>query len=111
MPKTGAIPRQDQAALALPQMPEMTVAAYKVQLPEGGAWLPGVRARLDSWGGADYKVFVRDPKSFGGVVARVSPDTEEGGAGVRNPQGRKLAVDYHRCQARPETPEDVVGDR
>jgi hypothetical protein len=59
-------------------MPEMTVAAYKGQLPEGGAWLPGVQGRLDSWGGGDYKVVVRDPKSFGGVVARVSPDTEEG---------------------------------
>jgi len=78
MPKTGAKPRQDQAAPALSQMPEMTVAAYKVQLPEGGAWLPGVQGRLDSWGGGDYKVYVRDAKSFGGVVARVSPDTEEG---------------------------------
>jgi hypothetical protein len=78
MPQTGANPRQDQAAPALLQMPEMTVAAYKVQLPEGGAWLPGVQGRLDSWGGGDYKVFVRDAKSFGGVVARVSPDTEEG---------------------------------
>jgi hypothetical protein len=78
MPQTGANPRQDQDAPALPQMPEMTVAAYKVQLPEGGAWLPGVQGRLDSWGGGDYKVFVRDAKSFGGVVAGVSPDTEEG---------------------------------
>ena len=78
VPKTGANPRQDQAAPALPQMPEMTVAAYKARLPEGGAWLPGVQARLDSWGSGDYKVFVRDAKSFGGVVARVSPDTEEG---------------------------------
>jgi hypothetical protein len=59
-------------------MPEMTVAAYKVQLPEGGAWLPGVLGRLDSRGRGDYKVFVRDAKAFGGVVARVSPDTEEG---------------------------------
>ena len=78
MPKTGAKRQQDQPAPALSHMPEMTVAAYKVQLPEGGAWLPGVQGRLDSWGGGDYKVFVRDAKSFGGVVARVSPDTEEG---------------------------------
>ena len=91
MPKTGANPHQVQAtpaphvpaqppapAPARPPMPEMTVAAYKVQLPEGGAWLPGVLGRLDSRGRGDYKVFVRDAKAFGGVVARVSPDTEEG---------------------------------
>ena len=78
VPKTGAHPRQDQGAPALLQMPAMTVAAYKVQLPAGGAWLRGVQGRLDSWGSGDYKVFVRDAKSFGGVVARVSPDTEEG---------------------------------
>src|SRR5262249_15748287 len=65
-------------APAPPPMPEMTVAAYKVQLPEGGVWLPGVLGRLDARGSGDYKVFVRDAKGFGGVVARVSPDTEEG---------------------------------
>jgi hypothetical protein len=59
-------------------MPEMTVAAYKVQMPEGGVWLTGVLGRLDGTGSGDYKVFVKDAKGFGGVVARVSPDTEEG---------------------------------
>jgi hypothetical protein len=78
MPKTGATPRQDHDAPALGQMPEMTVAAYKVQPPSGGAWLPGVQGRLDDSASGDYKVFLRDGKSFGGVVARVSPDTEEG---------------------------------
>jgi hypothetical protein len=91
MPKTGANPHQVQAtpaphvpaqppapAPAPPPMPEMTVAAYKVQMPEGGVWLPGVLGRLDGRGSGDYKVFVKDAKGFGGVVARVSPNTEEG---------------------------------
>jgi hypothetical protein len=78
MPKTGAKPRQVQAVPALGPMPEMTVAAYKVQWPEGGVWLPGVLGRLEGRGSGEYKVFVRDAKGFGGVIARVSPDTEEG---------------------------------
>jgi hypothetical protein len=47
-------------------------------MPEGGVWLPGVLGRLDGRGSGDYKVFVKDTKGFGGVVARVSPNTEEG---------------------------------
>jgi hypothetical protein len=78
MPKTEAKPRQVQDAPALGPMPEMTVAAYKVQWPEGGVWLSGVMGRLDGRGSGEYKVFVRDAKGSGGVVARVSPDTEEG---------------------------------
>jgi hypothetical protein len=78
MPETGANPQQDQAAPAPPPMPEMTVAAYKVQMPKGGVWFPGVLGRLDARGSGDYKVFVKDPKGFGGVIARVSPNTEEG---------------------------------
>ena len=87
MPKSGAKPRQVQGASApqvpaqppaMPPMPEMTVAAYKVQMPKGGVWLRGVLGRLDGSGSGDYKVFVKDAKGFGGVVARVSPDTEEG---------------------------------
>jgi hypothetical protein len=56
----------------------MTVAAYKVQFPEGGVWLPGVMGRLDGRSSGDYKVFVRDAKGIGGVIARVSLDTEVG---------------------------------
>jgi hypothetical protein len=89
MPETGADPRQAQAAPApqvqaqqsapaVPPMPEMTVADYKAQPPEQGAWLPGVLGRLNGRDGGDYKVFVRDAKGVGGVIARVSPDTEEG---------------------------------
>jgi hypothetical protein len=87
MPETGANPQQVQAVPA-PQvqaqppapspMREMTVAAYKVQMPEGGVWFPGVLGRLDGRGSGDYKVFVKDANGFGGVVARVSPNTEEG---------------------------------
>jgi hypothetical protein len=82
MPSTGENPQQVQSgpapASALPPMPEMTVAAYKVHIPEGGVWLPGVLGRLDGTASGDYKVFVKDAKGFGGIVARVSPDTEEG---------------------------------